>query len=186
MSLERTFGNYLRLGRLSEGRGRYGGSDKREGIHNFQPKELFQRYGNSYIVSLPRKKILIFGPHWPGIVVTVFIIWGGTWLNLKMLRNHNEFSQFATVGFHIFIAIFFCTTHVLLFLTATSDPGIMFRTESATPDEETSLRDGEFCEVCQVFKPDQLRIHHCSDCNYCIEGMDHHCPWMVSSSHWVA
>ena len=37
-----------------------------------------------------------------------------------------------------------------------------------------------YCEICSVIQQRGRNIHHCRDCGYCIEGMDHHCPWMVS------
>lgn len=32
------------------------------------------------------------------------------------------------------------------------------------------------CETCGVVK--SYGVYHCSDCNVCIEGYDHHCPWI--------
>eukprot|EP01084_Bolivina_argentea_P041902 77357_1 len=34
----------------------------------------------------------------------------------------------------------------------------------------------KYCEICQHYKP--LRTHHCSQCNICIDRMDHHCIWL--------
>lgn len=33
-----------------------------------------------------------------------------------------------------------------------------------------------FCDTCGVIK--SYRVYHCTDCNVCIEGYDHHCPWI--------
>lgn len=99
-------------------------------------------------------------------------------MNLRMLAKH-DFSEFAVAAFKCFIAFFFASTHILLLLTATTDPGIVFKSSEAGSVEEGRLCETEFCEVCEVYQPDEMRIHHCHDCNYCIEGMDHHCPWMV-------
>jgi hypothetical protein len=177
MSNERTFQTYSRLRHA-----RHESDDKRLLFHEYSPKSFFQRYGNSYLITFPRRKSpLILGPHWPGIILTLFVIWGGTWLNLRMLSKHG-FSQFTTCCFKLFISFFFVSTHVLLMLTATADPGIVFKSGDVRSAEEGSLCEGEYCQVCEVYQPDALRIHHCSDCNYCIEGMDHHCPWMVRTA----
>lgn len=38
------------------------------------------------------------------------------------------------------------------------------------------LRGARFCRFCQVYKLQET--HHCSSCQRCIYGMDHHCPWI--------
>jgi hypothetical protein len=183
MSNERTFNNYARLNSSSANQGRYHSTDKRMAYHDYSNKLMYQRYGNSHLISLPRRKtILVFGPHWPGIVVTVCIILFGTWLNLKSLAKHTDFTEFTVTAFKVFITFFCISTHILLFLTATTDPGIVFKTESSSATTDFNLEHVEYCEVCQVPQPDNMKIHHCADCNYCIEHMDHHCPWMVSVS----
>lgn len=188
---ERTFNNYAKnlrqQGLGTESVGRYsGGADKRKAFHDFDPKLTFQRYGNSYIISIPRRKsLLVIGPHWPGMVITVFVIIFGTWLNLRMLAKQ-DFSEFTVTGFKVFMAFFCVSSHILLFLTATTDPGIVFKSECCSEKEAFNLNDSEYCEVCEVYQPDERNISHCSDCNYCIDNMDHHCPWMVSPSYFNA
>ena len=180
---ERTFNNFMKLNRANDNRGRYENANQRQITHEYSNKKFIQKYGNSYLISLPkRQSVLVIGPHWLGVIVTVFIIWGGTWLNLGMLAKHHEFSAFTLQAFELFITFFFISTHILLFLTATTDPGIIFKTDSCcnSSENEFHLNESEYCEICEVYQPDEKRIHHCYDCNYCIEGMDHHCPWMVS------
>jgi hypothetical protein len=183
MSTDRTFSNYMKVSRGSQNFGRYDRSEEVTAHHNLSNKSFIQRYGNSYIVSLPRRKLrLIIGPHWLGIIVTVFCICFGTWLNLRSLNKHVDFSENTIYMFKVFMTTFFILTHVLLVLTATTDPGIVFSNCDSHYGEqdEFNLEGASYCEICQVQQPETMKIHHCTECNYCIEGMDHHCPWMVS------
>ena len=181
MRVEKTFANYIKLNRGPNNRGRYG-DEGRSVNHEFTSKKWIQRYGNSYIISLPHRKTrFIIGPHWLGIIVTICVIWGGTWLNLRTINRHVEYSEQTVLSFQIFISFFFVATHILLLLTATTDPGIIFNSADTQPsrDDGFHLSEGQYCETCSVYQPDEKCVHHCSDCDYCIEGMDHHCPWMV-------
>lgn len=34
-----------------------------------------------------------------------------------------------------------------------------------------------FCSECKFWVHTNKKVNHCLDCNICIEGYDHHCPW---------
>ncbi len=35
-----------------------------------------------------------------------------------------------------------------------------------------------YCNICKViYREDSINTEHCTDCGFCIEGLDHHCPW---------
>ncbi|CAF4294249.1 unnamed protein product, partial [Adineta steineri] len=38
--------------------------------------------------------------------------------------------------------------------------------------------DVSLCTNCFIVKPP--RTHHCRNCGYCIDTMDHHCPWLCN------
>lgn len=34
-----------------------------------------------------------------------------------------------------------------------------------------------FCNICKVVARKDVKTEHCEDCGYCMEELDHHCPW---------
>ena len=38
------------------------------------------------------------------------------------------------------------------------------------------LNPTRVCGHCKAYKPN--RVHHCRQCNRCVDRMDHHCPWV--------
>lgn len=145
---------------------------------------IYQRYGNSIVIRVPiTNNRLIIGTHWPGVLFTIFVILGGTMMNIRILNKTNSFDDNSKGLVRLFIGVMCILTIVFLLMTAGSDPGIVFSNpfDAHTNEEEAelNLQETPYCDVCSVYQVQRLKIHHCEDCNYCIEGMDHHCPWMV-------
>ena len=161
-----------------------GSSDNRRYHQPLFNNKLIQRYGNSYIIKLNNKgkSTFIIGPHWPGVLFTVAVVLGGTSANLHLLERNTNWSQTINFYFRTFIYVFCVLTIVLLLCTATTEPGIVFSNDKAIDDAAPNgfnMEQMPFCEICSVFQPKQKKISHCDTCNYCIEQLDHHCPWMV-------
>ena len=37
----------------------------------------------------------------------------------------------------------------------------------------------DYCDRCKVNLPMDRSVGHCDICDACIDGLDHHCPWVV-------
>ena len=79
-----------------------------------------------------------------------------------------------TIG--IFVYLFFFITYTL---TCIKDPGII------TPDyymenydvDKMKLENYRICKTCNAIRDLDRGVEHCIDCDVCIIGNDHHCPW---------
>ena len=72
----------------------------------------------------------------------------------------------------------FCFLAVLCHLRASvANPGRI--PEGMTPPFQSEFVELKNCDKClgkETWKPP--RAHHCSECNFCVFKMDHHCPWI--------
>ncbi|KAL7685054.1 putative palmitoyltransferase, DHHC domain-containing protein [Plasmopara halstedii] len=169
----------------------------------------FRRLGQSYILherrvgsaegGFVKTKLLIVGPHWIGVLVTLVIILLTTAMFLS--QHINTMAWYNTL-----ITFGLCAvTLYYLFQTTLTDPGIiqtqrqkdktniedncvilelengrcspsteLFLNEASGPRGRLSCR--RYCDICGIEQ--EPLTDHCDDCGVCIAGYDHHCPWM--------
>ena len=111
------------------------------------------------------------------------VILGGYLMTSSQISRIEALSKSMISYLHLFSHVMFFLCNWFLLLTAWSDPGIVKATElyGMIDEEEASRERLPYCSVCNIHQPPRLQIYHCEECGYCIEKMDHHCPWMVSA-----
>ena len=105
-------------------------------------------------------RYLVVGPDWPCVIMTyVAIIVPSVFVYLYLLENVVE----KVIYFIILASTVFGLTAVFL-----ADPGLVRKYHHAR------TRMWTFCDHCESFRPPGSV--HCSTCQVCIAGYDHHCP----------
>ena len=135
--------------------------------HNY----FYKKIGNTYaffgnIYGDPK---IIIGPHWPlYFLVTAFFTFGV----YLVYKNFGDGISMILKVIGIIIYLIFLISYTY---TATINPGY--------PKHDIDSITGEprkkfyFCNVCKFWANREKKTMHCPDCNICIEGNDHHCPW---------
>ena len=132
---------------------------------------FYKKLGNTYsffgdVYGNPR---IIIGPHWHLYAIVLFFFSFFYFVIIYFLGKKIS-------GFLNFIGVLIYLTFVFSYsYTALINPGY--------PKHDIDSETGEprkkfyFCSTCKMWVSREKKTLHCSDCNICIEGMDHHCPW---------
>ena len=150
----------------------HGNSDQSIPITIDQKQNYFyKKLGNSYsffgdIYGNPK---IIIGPHWPLYALVTFVFSLGFFSMIIFLGKYIS-AFIKIVGFIVYFLFLFSYSY-----TALINPGY--------PKHDIDSITGEprkkfyYCSTCQMFVNREKKTEHCYDCNICVEGHDHHCPW---------
>ena len=72
----------------------------------------------------------------------------------------------------IMVYLIFCYVYTYICVT---DPGIPKKVDEETVNKAKNKY--LYCNLCNNWVNVESKTRHCSDCNICIEGHDHHCTW---------
>ena len=134
-------------------------------------KFFYMRIGNTFTFFGDKdgSPLIVIGPHWPmyiclcsficsGFACFFYFFWNTMSLFLKI------------VGVIIFLVFWFSYT-----ITFLINPGIPKYDENAIMGQPREKY--KFCGLCKIWINMDENTGHCFDCNVCVEGYDHHCPW---------
>jgi len=132
---------------------------------------FYKKLGNTYsffgdVYGNPK---IIIGPHWPLYACVTFVFSLGFFSMIIFLGKYlTVFVKL--IGFIVYFLFFFSYSY-----TALINPGY--------PKHDIDSITGEprkkfyYCSTCKMFVNREKNTSHCPDCDICVEGHDHHCPW---------
>ena len=132
---------------------------------------LYKKLGNcySFLGNKNGDPYIIIGPNWNMYVmfaggITIFFIF----LFVKFGNYLSKINKILGVIFYLIYYISYTYTFMI-------NPGY--------PKNDNDSQNGEprnkfnYCDVCMIWTNKEKKVRHCNECDICIEGNDHHCPW---------
>ena len=115
----------------------------------------------------------------PMILFTILLIIGPFCIYIWIIYSiyfiqRNNISSFIVIMIISLLLLIICI--YFLFKTYLIEPGIIPRATRDRPMMGPLNEYEKFCTTCNIIRSSKAK--HCSICNNCVEGFDHHCPWV--------
>lgn len=133
---------------------------------------LYHKLGNchAFFGNESGDPLFIIGPQWPMFIALTAIV--NLIIYFLLIKFWSYYSIFFR-GLGIFCATFFQITFTHCFVVNPGFPKNDIGRQSGIPKENY-----KFCPECKFYYDLTKKVNHCFDCGICIEGYDHHCPWV--------
>ena len=133
---------------------------------------LYHKLGNchAFFGNQMGDPLFIIGPQWPMFLVLTAIINGIIYFFL--IKFWSKYSKLFR-GLGIFFVNFFQISFTHCFFINPGFPKNDIGRQTGIPKENF-----RFCPECKFYYDINKKVNHCFDCGICIEGYDHHCPWV--------
>ena len=138
---------------------------------NQQHSFIYKRIGNTFCFLGDKRgnpKILI-GPHWPMYIC--FCSFMSFFYFLLFYSSWNLLNIILKIGGIINFSMFFLS-YTFIFLANPGMPTINENSFIGKPREKY-----KYCNECKIWVSNEKSVEHCFECDICVEGYDHHCPW---------
>ena len=159
---------------------------KQRQITNFEPNSVeisktnnvinnsyfYHKLGNchAFFGNNQGDPLFIIGPQWPMFIALTAIL--NIIIYFLLIRFWDSYSKFFR-ALGIFFTIFFQVTFTHCFVINPGFPKNDIGRQTGIPKENY-----KFCPECKFYYDLNKKVNHCFDCGICIEGYDHHCPWV--------